>query len=549
MFYNRITRSSFGAVVVVLVLLSMMTAAVQAGWQEQFKLLASDGETEDRFGISVGISGNTAIVGAYMFGTSGWGGIGAAYLFDTTTGQQISKLTASDGDNRDQFGTAVAISGSTVIVGAVGDDDYTGSAYVFDVTDPANPIQTHKLVASDRASHDFFGHSGIAISGSIAIIGAHADDDRGFLSGSVYVFDLTSGSQIAKFTASDAAPTAYFGISCAMTGSTAIVGASQGNQGCNSCPIPPGVAYLFDMSDPYHPVETCKLTASDPEGDDQFGISVAIAGNMAVVGARYHDSDGLVDSGSAYLFNVTDIYNPILVRKLTASDPEAYGYFGHSVAMTADTAVVGAVWGDNEGLADCGSVYIFDVTTGEQLGKLTASDGADYDQFGYCVAIDGEIIVAGANLDDDSGSNSGSAYVFVREPEVLAVDADIKPGSCPNPLNVRSKGVLPVAVLGTADFDITTIDLASVRLAGVPPIRSSFEDVATPADGDECECTTAGPDGHIDLSLKFNTEDIVKAIGEVADGKVLELTLMGELLDGTAIEGTDCIVIIAKARK
>jgi len=132
------------------------------------------------------------------------------------------------------------------------------------------------------------------------------------------------------------------------------------------------------------------------------------------------------------------------------------------------------------------------------------------------------------------------------EPEVLTVGLDVKPGSCPNPLNVKNKGVLPVAVVGTPEFDITTIDLASVRLAGVAPIRSSFEDVATPADGGECECTTAGPDGHIDLSLKFNTEDIVSAIGEVADGEVLELTLTGGLLDGTAIEGADCIVIIAK---
>ncbi len=131
-------------------------------------------------------------------------------------------------------------------------------------------------------------------------------------------------------------------------------------------------------------------------------------------------------------------------------------------------------------------------------------------------------------------------------PLMVDVAVDIKPGSCPNPLNVRSKGVLPVGVLGTAEFDVTAIDLASIRLAGVAPIRSGFEDVATPADGDECECTTAGPDGYIDLSLKFNIEDIVSAIGEVADGEVLELTLTGELLDGTAIEGSDCIVIIAK---
>jgi hypothetical protein len=523
----------------------MMTAAGQAGWEEQVKLLASDGDTGDLFGIPVAISGNTIIVGAELDDNGGLVNSGSAYLFDATTGQQISKLTPSDAGNYDYFGYGAAISGSTLIVGAYGDDGYTGSAYVFDVTDPRNPVQTYKLVASDRASYDFFGYSGIAISGNIAIIGAHADDDAGFMSGSVYVFDLTSGSQIAKFTASDAATTAYFGISCAISGSTAIIGACKGNQGCNSCPIAPGEAYLFDISDPYHPVETCKLTASDPQDNDGFGYSVAIAGNAAVVGANYHSEDGLPYCGAAYLFDVTDIYNPVLVRKLIPPEPEADSRFGHAVAMSPDAVVVSAVWGDNEGVVDCGSVYLFDVTTGEQLGKLTASDGADYDEFGYSLAIGGTTIIVGAVQDDDSGS----AYVFAREPEVLTVGVDVKPGSCPNPLNVKSKGVLPVAVLGTAAFDVTTIDLASVRLAGVAPIRSSFEDVATPADGDECECTTAGPDGHIDLSLKFNTEDIVKAIGEVADGEVLELALTGELLDGTAIEGTDCIVIIAKAGK
>jgi len=533
---------------VLVALLSMMVAAVQANWQEQVKLLASDGEIEDRLGVSVAISGNTGIVGAYMDDNRGLVDCGAAYLFDATTGQQMSKLTASDADNYDQFGIGVAIDGDTAIVGAYGDDGYTGSVYVFDVSDPYNPVQTYKLVASDRASPDMFGYTGIAISGNIALIGAHADDDRGFMSGSVYVFDLTSGREIAKFTASDAAPLAYFGISCAMSESKAIVGACQGDQGCPSCPIPPGVAYLFDISDPYHPVETCKLTASDGHGGDLFGISVAISGNAAVVGAYNHYSSGLVESGSAYLFDVTDIHNPVQVRKLTASDPQAYAYFGHTVAISGNTALVGALWGDNAGLVDCGPVYVFDVTTGKQLCKLTASDGAPYDQLGYSVAISGSTIIAGANQDDDSGSNSGSAYVFVEEPQLIPVAVDIKPSSCPNPLNVKSKGVLPVAVLGIEDFDVTTIDVSSVRLAGVAPIRSSFEDVTTPAAEGEV-CTTAGADGHIDLSLKFDTEAIVNALGEVSDGQVVELTLTGKLSDGTLIEGSDCVIIIKKEDK
>ncbi len=129
------------------------------------------------------------------------------------------------------------------------------------------------------------------------------------------------------------------------------------------------------------------------------------------------------------------------------------------------------------------------------------------------------------------------------------VEVDIKPGSCPNPLNVASKGVLPVAILGSDTFDVTTIDAASIFLDGVPAIRSSLEDVAAPAsDGNECDCNSPGPDGYSDLTLKFRTHQVVEELidwpGELAQGETLLLTLTGELSDGTAIEGTDCVVLV-----
>jgi hypothetical protein len=155
----------------------------------------------------------------------------------------------------------------------------------------------------------------------------------------------------------------------------------------------------------------------------------------------------------------------------------------------------------------------------------------------------------------------------------LHVSLDIKPGSCPNPLNVKHKGfyawsedtetetqlaasmtcpydpgkkgaVLPVAILGTEEFDVADIDVSTVMLEGVAPIRSSYEDVATPVDDTiECACTTDGPDGYQDLTLKFDRAAIIAALGEVHDGDVIPLTIIGELNDGTAIEGTDCVVI------
>ncbi len=148
---------------------------------------------------------------------------------------------------------------------------------------------------------------------------------------------------------------------------------------------------------------------------------------------------------------------------------------------------------------------------------------------------------------DGTTVHTGDVWSFTTKCKV-AVDIDIKPLSCPNPLNVKSKGVLPVAILGSEDLDVTTIDVTSIRLAGVAPIRSSYEDVAAPlSDKDnECECTTEGPDGYADLTLKFETQEIVNALGEVVDGEVLALTLTANLSDGTAIEGRDCIIVLSK---
>ena len=133
---------------------------------------------------------------------------------------------------------------------------------------------------------------------------------------------------------------------------------------------------------------------------------------------------------------------------------------------------------------------------------------------------------------------------------VLTVPLDIKPGSCPNPVNVRSKGVIPVAVLGTYTFDVRNINPLSLRLEGVTPIRSAIVDVATPYDAntDNDGCNELGDDGYEDLVLKFKTGEIVEAVGEVADGDIVPLTLIGELIDETSFTGSDIILIKKKGK-
>jgi len=150
------------------------------------------------------------------------------------------------------------------------------------------------------------------------------------------------------------------------------------------------------------------MVASDAAADDKFGSSVAIDGDTVVIGA-YNAGTG----GAVYVYRASDGAE---LAKLTASDAAAGDYFGISVDIDGDTVVIGATGDDDDGTSS-GSVYVFEKSiwgTYSQVAKLTAADAAAYDRFGISVAIDGDIIVAGAWGDDDGGSQSGSVYVFEK---------------------------------------------------------------------------------------------------------------------------------------
>ena len=175
-----------------------------------------------------------------------------------------------------------------------------------------------------------------------------------------------------------------------------------------------GSAYVFVRSGGTWS-QQAKLTASDAAEFDLFGNSVAVSGDTAVVGNR-GDADGGLDSGSAYVF-VRSGTTWSQQAKLTASDAAEFDLFGNSVAVSGDTAVIGADFDDDAGL-NSGSAYVFvrSGTTWSQQAKLTASDAAADDFFGDSVAVSGDTAVVGAPWDDDAGLNSGSAYVFGLAP-------------------------------------------------------------------------------------------------------------------------------------
>ncbi len=380
----------------------------------QQKLTADDAASSDYFGYSVSIDGDTAIVGAY-FDDDGGVNSGSAYVFrfDGRQWIQQQELIANDAAGFDSFGISTSISGDTAIVGAWGDDDNrlsSGSAYVFQF-DGSQWIQQQKLTPNDGAFYDYFGCS-VFISGNTAIVGAYLHDEAGSDFGSAYVFrfDGTQWIQQEKLIVDDAAAWDYFGYSVSISGDTAIVGAyGNDDAGTNS-----GSAYIFRF-DGSQWNQQQKLTADDAAAHDMFGYSVSISGDTAIVGA-YRDDDGGTDSGSAYVFRF-DGSEWIQQQKLTADDGTEEDRFGHSVSVSGDTAIVGA-YRDDDGGAGSGSAYVFQFDGSEwiQQPKLTADDAAVDDRFGYSVSISGETSIVGACLDDDGGSDSGSAYVFRDSP-------------------------------------------------------------------------------------------------------------------------------------
>ncbi len=320
-------------------------------------------------------------------------------------------LTASDGAGNDYFGYSVDISGDWAIAGAFQDDDHgisSGSAYIYKF-DGTTWVENAKLTASDGFTFDRFGIA-VAIDGKWAVVGAHQDDDHGTSSGSAYVFEYAGGTwtEKAKLTASDAMTKDRFGRAVDISGNKIIVGAPDDDTRYTNS----GSAYIFEyMGGTW--TETSKLMLTDHRTGDHFGRSVAIDKDQVIVGA-YKDNDKGVghQAGSAYIFQYDGITWTQQI-KLAASDAAAVDRFGVSVDIFDDRAIVGANLDDDDGESS-GSAYIFHNTGGKWMekAKLVASDGMEKDRFSVSVAIEGDKAVIGTPYDDMPGINSGAAYVY-----------------------------------------------------------------------------------------------------------------------------------------
>lgn len=416
------------------------------------KIVAADRGANDQFSWHVSISGDYAIVSSPDDDEDANGGntlasAGSAYIYvrSGNTWTQQQKLVASDRGAGDQFGVSVSISGDYAIVGSWKDDEDAsggntlldaGSAYIF-VRNGTTWTQQQKIVASDRGTGDQFGVS-VAISGDYAIVGANRDDEDASGgntladAGSVYIF-VRSGvtwTQQQKIVALDRGLDDRFGSSLFISNEFAIIGAGlddEDENGGNTL-TDAGSVYSFVRSGSTW-TQQQKIVASDRGAGDQFGIRIAIDGDYAIIGANLEDEDAsggntLTNAGSAYIF-VKNGNTWTQQQKLVASDRATNDWFGFTVSLSGEYAVVGAYPEDEDEngantLVNAGSAYIYkrNGTNWSFLKKIVASDRASTDHFGYSVAISGNYVLVGARAEDEDASggntlaNAGSAYIY-----------------------------------------------------------------------------------------------------------------------------------------
>ena len=431
-------------------------------WGEVTKLTASDGQTGDNFGHSLGVSGDRVIVGAY-FEDSVAVNAGAAYIFNlllekptaTVTPKftitptpsitptptptptitptkklfhEARKLTASDAEAGDQLGFGAALSGDTAVLGAPSNADGTGAVYVYQRNSggAGNWGEVIKVLASDGHTGDVFGLS-VAVAGDTAIVGAAGQSAGGISAGAAYIYQQDLGGadnwgEVKQLTASDSDEFSAFGYSVAVRGDVAVVGA-------RSAPVPSvngsGAAYIFERNEggANNWGEVKQLLPPDPHLNARFGVSVAVDGDTVVVGSYWQTTGLPFRAGAAYIYR-RDQGGPDnwgLEKKLTASDAQERDELGFSVGISGDTVVAGANLKDAGGRRDAGAAYVFrrdeggDDNWGE-VKKLVASDAGAGDRFGISAAVSGDVAVIGAYLENTSGiNNAGAAYVFSRD--------------------------------------------------------------------------------------------------------------------------------------
>ncbi len=408
------------------------SAVPTLGVVQQWSLAAPDGKSLDEFGSAVAIDGNTAVIGARNADPDLGGGAvsnaGAAYVYVRSSNTWVleARLTADDAAAGDTFGVSVGISGNTIVVGATGVDladedqedgwlDDAGAAYVF-ARSSGKWVQQAILTAADPAEDDSFG-SGVAVDKSTVVVAAETKDMGTLIDvGAAYVFYRSSGknwSQQARLLPPDPWLGDYFGTSVAVQGDLIGVGAPQFNLTGESGP---GKVWVFRRSGKTWQSEA-RLEAENGRAGDAFGNSLAIHGKTIVVGAYHADPDlggGQVTSaGAAYVFSDRgDEW--VEEAMLAAQGAQVFERLGQAVDIYGDTVVVGADGAVQAGNNGAGAVYIFKKSKGawNMQTRAVTDPAGENDLFGKSVALSRDWFVAGAsgrNL--EAKTRAGEAFL------------------------------------------------------------------------------------------------------------------------------------------
>lgn len=443
--------------------------------------LAIDGNAWEGWGSAVAVDGDTAVVTSTLARVDGNDGYGAAYVYVRSGDGWVrqARLVAADPEAFTNYGRSVAIAGDTIVVGASNADgvqDATGAAYVY-TRSGTTWTQTAKFSASDGEGFSDFGMA-VALSGDTIAVGAPSTFIGGEnVQGAVYVF-IRSGAtwtQQAKLVASDGAAFHNLGSAVSIDGNTLVAGAHQAEANGTTFA---GAAYVFVRSGSAWS-EQAKLVADDAGFSDEFGISVALDGDRALVGSRSANVGAASDEGAAYAF-VRSGSAWTQEARLVATDGAAGDLFGAAVALDGDTALVGApLSGALSGVdLDRGAIYAFSRSTGTwmQTSHITAVDHAQGDQFGAALGLSGTTVATGApRAKVGENLEAGKAYALTLGVAELAVApaaldfGDVATGTSPaRTVTVRNTGTADMFLgqLLFIDADAASFSLANDTCSG-----------------------------------------------------------------------------------
>ncbi len=360
------------------------TIKITDGTQGQGKVL-----TSDNTGLA---SWQNSISSVSLNGIVGYGTWGDCSVNNISEYNPVAER-ASIG-----FGRSVSLDSNYAIIGApsdtVGGFAEAGAAYLYNFNG-INWILQKRIPNPDPNTFDYFGAC-VSISGDNIIINAYSDDGAALDAGAAYIYNIKT-NLLTKITSPDATASDLFGIGVSISGTKAIIGAHLAEGTSTNV----GVAYIYDINTGIF----TKILNPDVVTYDYFGYSVSISGNYAIIGAYGNDA-GASDAGAAFIYNISN--NSIL--KIPNPDAAVNDYFGYSVSISGNYAVIGA-FRDDIGATDAGAAYIYSVNN-NVISKIRNPDPGVLDLFGNNVNISGSYTIIGANYDDGGATDGGASYIY-----------------------------------------------------------------------------------------------------------------------------------------